>query len=147
MSQPPLSYSVGNEHNPANPFGRSELSIAPDGGAHLDHYARGDFHRAWTGNVQAAALDRLWSALERAGFPSSTQPSFVLPDSTIRTLTAETEGKRATLQIAWRAVTALPGYDEAFAILDAIIRQLRQDTVQSTSADPQVLVTQVQQTV
>ncbi len=32
-----IGYSVGNEHNPSDPWGRSELVIQADGSARLDH--------------------------------------------------------------------------------------------------------------
>jgi hypothetical protein len=35
-----IKYTVGNEHNPGDPWDRSELSIAADGSARLDQTAR-----------------------------------------------------------------------------------------------------------
>src|ERR1044072_3593344 len=67
-----LSYSVGNEHDPGDPWGRSELGLQPDGSARLDHFfSRRGPAGAWTGRVDEAALRTLWSALEQAGFPAA----------------------------------------------------------------------------
>lgn len=42
-----VRYSVGNEHNPGDPWGRSELVIHADGSARLDHhFSRGREPRA-----------------------------------------------------------------------------------------------------
>ncbi|MFI7543953.1 hypothetical protein [Actinoplanes sp. NPDC049599] len=53
-------YSVGNEHDPGDPYGTASLHhrfpVTP--GAH-----------GWTGQVQPAALRALAGALARAGFP------------------------------------------------------------------------------
>jgi hypothetical protein len=49
-------YSVGNENNPADPWGRSELVILPGGRARLDHhFSRRRTAGAWTGQVETAA--------------------------------------------------------------------------------------------
>ena len=56
-----VGYSVGNEHNPGNPWGRSELVIAPDAQARLDHFfSRRPATGSWTGQVDDAALAALW---------------------------------------------------------------------------------------
>jgi hypothetical protein len=66
-----VRYSVGNEHDPGDPWGRSELVIQADGSARLDHhFSRGREPRAWAGRVDAAALGQLLAALDRAGFPA-----------------------------------------------------------------------------
>ena len=38
MTWPTVRYSVGNEHDPGDPWGRSELVIHADGSARLDHH-------------------------------------------------------------------------------------------------------------
>src|SRR5262245_38790503 len=87
-----LHYSVGNEHSPTNPWGRSELVIEADGTARLDHvFSRPPSTGAWTGRVDAEALDRLWAALATAGFPAAPSAPFP-PGSTLRQLTVDTDG-------------------------------------------------------
>src|ERR1700751_4990182 len=110
-----LRYHAGNEHNPSNPFGRHELTVDPDGTARLDHYRVG-WHKAWGGMIDGAVLKRVSDALVRAGFP--TVPEHPLPaSSTRRTLIV---GDTA-VDIEWHAGARLPGYDEAFAILDSLV--------------------------
>jgi hypothetical protein len=120
-----LTYSIGHEHNPADPFGRSELTIDPAGGARLDHYRLGE-HRAWTGRVALAALERLWSALDRAGFPVAVDGPLP-PDATICTLATGDGATRRVARLAWREARGMPGYGQAIALLDDIIRELDGD--------------------
>ncbi len=71
MAWPTIRYSVGNEHDPGDPWGRSELVIHADGSARLDHYfSRGRQPHAWAGHVDAAVPGELLAALGRAGFPA-----------------------------------------------------------------------------
>ncbi|MFO0983736.1 MAG: hypothetical protein U1E76_18730 [Planctomycetota bacterium] len=136
-----LTYSVGNEHDPGDPFGRSELAIQRDGWARLEQHRIGQ-PKIWTGRVQAEALDRLWSALERGGFPNV--PRHPIPGgSAMRKLAANAGGVTQSVAVAWHAAKNLPGYDDAFTTLDGIIRQLSQDTVQHVPAAPTMIVTDV----
>src|SRR5438093_1431223 len=64
LTREQLTYAVGSENDPGDPFGRSELVIEVDGSARLDVYQRGAVHLAWRGTVVADALDRLWAALD-----------------------------------------------------------------------------------
>jgi len=129
-----VEYSVGNEHNPTDPFGRSELAIATDGTARLDHYAAGGAHRAWSGRVAADALDRMWAGLERARFPEA--PDEDLPaGASLRTLRVG----NASAVLEWHATAKLAGYSDAFDVLDAIVRQLSGDTVQATPPRPAIV--------
>jgi hypothetical protein len=137
-----LAYSVGNEHDPGDPFGRSELVIEPDGRARLEQYRLGP-PRVWTGRVQADAFNRLWSGLERGGFPNV--PHHPIPGgSAMRRLSAKADGTMQTIAVAWHAAKTLPGYDEAFATLDLIIRQVSQNAVPCVPASATTIVTDVQ---
>ena len=128
MQRGRVTYSVGNENDPGNPFGRSELAVEPDGTAKLDHHQRGGVHRAFSGTAPAAELDRLFAALERAGFPNVT-PHKIPGGATLRQL--EVAGTSTTLPIEYYAAKKLPGYDEAFAVLDALIGTLSGGTVRA----------------
>lgn len=130
MSEGTLRYSVGNENNPGNPWGRSELTIAPDGSARLDHhFSRVREVGAWIGQVDAAALDALWTALDLAGFPV-TPALRPVAGATLRKLAVETEDGRQEAVVDWHQAPSLPGYAEAFDVLDGVIRQLSGDAVQ-----------------
>ena len=126
-----IYYSVGSEHNPGDPFGRSRLVIEIDGQARLDQYTRAG-PAAWTGLVAASVLDRLWAALEEAGFPA--MPRHPVPaGSAIRDLNVGgPEGRSA--YIAYHAAETLPGYNVAFLLLETVIRQLSEDTVKAVPA-------------
>ncbi|HTN27524.1 MAG TPA: hypothetical protein VL180_07050 [Burkholderiales bacterium] len=124
MSKRRLVYRAGNEHNPGNPFGRAELVIEADGRMRLEHFARRREPRAWTGTIDAAALERLDAALERANFPVVAMPP-LRGGAEYRQLAATgADGTREAIAVEWHAVAQMPGYREAFSILDATISQL-----------------------
>lgn len=127
MTRGRVKYSVGNETNPGNPFGRSELVIEPDGRATLEHHARGLAAQTFAGAVAAAELDRLWAALDRAGFPNV--PKHPIPGgSTMRVLGVDQD----TVHVEFYAAKKLAGYDEAFALLDDLIRHISGGAVART---------------
>jgi hypothetical protein len=121
-----IYYGTGNENAPGDPFGRTELTLAGDAGARLDHRHIG-VHRAWTGRVDPAQLEALRGALETAGFPDVT-PHQIPGGSTMRELAVD--GQRVLIE--WYAAENMPGYKEAFAILDSLVRQMSGDSVQAT---------------
>jgi hypothetical protein len=125
-----LRYSVGNEHSPGDPWGRSELIIHADGSARLDHYfSRGRAPGAWAGHVDAAALSELLAALDQAGFPAVPPAVPLPPGATVRRLTVEADGASRQALVSWHRTPPLPGYAEAFDLIDAVIRQLSGDAV------------------
>ncbi|HEX6872909.1 MAG TPA: hypothetical protein VF163_17570 [Micromonosporaceae bacterium] len=134
-----LRYSVGNEHNPGDPFGRSELVIQPDGAARLDHYfSRVASAGAWTGQVDLSALDALCRALDSAGFPAapSTAP---VAGATLRRLCIEVDGAAEHVAIDWHQASKLPGYAEVCDILDGVIRQLSAGAVSYPTSQPVIV--------
>ena len=140
MTGAALRYSTGNEHSPADPWGRSELAIAPGGRARLDHYfSRGRPARAWTGQVDPAALAALAAALDEAGFPAVPGPALLPPDATVRRLVVEAGGVTRQVSLGWHQTPSLAGYATAFDILDGVIRQLSGETVPYPSAQPQIV--------
>jgi len=132
-----IYYSVGSEHSPTDPFGRSSLVIEVDGHARLDQYTRAG-QSAWTGMVAASALDKLWAALEEAAFPE--MPRHPVPaGSAIRDLNVGgPDGK--SVYIAYHAAETLPGYNAAFWLLDTLIRQLSENTVKAVPASNEKIV-------
>jgi hypothetical protein len=130
MATVTLRYSVGNEHNPSDPWGRSELVIHADGSARLDHYfSRGLPPGAWAGQVDAAALREMLAALGQAGFPAVPPAGPLPPGATVRRLTMEADGASRQALVSWHRTPALPGYAAAFDLIDAVIRQLSGDAV------------------
>ena len=130
-----IRYSVGNEHDPGDPWGRSELVICADGSARLDHhFSRGREPGAWAGHVDPAALGELMAALDRAGFPVVPPVSPLPPDATLRRLTVEADGAVQQALVSWHRTPSLPGYAEAFALIDAVIRQLSGNAVRYPAA-------------
>jgi hypothetical protein len=117
-----LTYSVGNEHNPTNPFGRTTLTVEQDRTARLERVRFGQ-QQTWTDVVEAATLDRLAAALERAGFPEvSRQP--LVPDATVCSIGIEADGTQQVAQLELYASKTLPGYGEALQVLEEIVRTL-----------------------
>jgi hypothetical protein len=121
-----LTYSAGNEHNPGNPFGKNVLVIDGEA-ARLEHTdAAGT--KAWTGKVPPAVVERLWAALARGGFPVVAKHP-VPAGATVRMLEVGEGAARKAAFVEWRAATKQPGYDEAFQILDSIVRTMSGDTI------------------
>jgi hypothetical protein len=145
MTDRTIRYQVGNEHNPTNPFGRSELVIHPDGTALLNQHSRPPRAgqagpvRAWTGRIDPVAVERLLAELARANFPAVPPERSLLPDSTVRRLTIDTDGTSASAYLSWHQTSSLPGYAEAFDIIDGVIRQLSQDTVKNPTKQLQIV--------
>lgn len=116
-----LRYSAGNEHNPADPWGRSELAVHGDGRAVLEqHHSRRPGTSTWAGHVDPQALSALWDALDEAGFPSPPAAAAVPPDSVIRRLTVEEDGGAQTVLLAG----AVPGYAAVTGLLDGLVHRL-----------------------
>jgi hypothetical protein len=120
-----LTYSVGNEHNPANPFGRRELIVEPGGAARLDQYRVGQ-HTSWSGVVPHETLERLWAALDQAGFPEVDRPERLLPDATMCSIAVlGPDGGEAVAQLEFHTAHKLLGYAEAVRLLETIGQTLR----------------------
>ena len=134
-----IRYSTGRDRDPADPLGRSELTVGAGGAARLDHFfPAGGPARAWTGQVDAAALGALHSALAQAGFPA--MPGGALPpDFTVRRLVVEDGGHARRVTLGWHHTPSLPGYAIAFDILDGVIRQLSGAAVPYTSSRPPIV--------
>ena len=121
-----LRYSAGNEHNPTDPWGRSELTVHGDGRAELEqHHSRRPGTSAWAGQVDQQGLSTLWAALDEAGFPSLPAAAAVPPDSVIRQLTVEEDGGAETVLLAG----TVPGYAAVVGLLDGLIHRLSGGTV------------------
>jgi hypothetical protein len=130
VTRPTIRYRVGNEHNPADPWGRSELVIHPCGSARLDHhFSMGGESRAWFGHVDSAAFGELLAALEQAGFPPFAPAVPFPPDTTLRWLAVEADGAVRQGIINWDDPAPQPGYAVAFDLIDAVICQLSGDAV------------------
>lgn len=138
-----ITYAAGNEHSPTDPFGRTELVIHPDGTARLDHHQIGR-HRAWTGVVDTAVLRRLLAGLERAGHPEY-DPRPIPPDTTMRSLVTQRAGALESASIPWHAAAELPGYAEAFEILDSLVLQMSGESVRAAPATLPPAVTRLRQ--
>jgi hypothetical protein len=126
-----LTYGAGNEHDPGNPFGRFVLTVSGTGAAELTHHQRFGEVRTWTGQMDVAQLAATWAALDRGGFPS-VPPGPAPPGSTMRVVVADVASDdHPTATVEWHAGGKLEGYREAFAILDAFIRELGGDRIVS----------------
>jgi hypothetical protein len=121
-----LRYSAGNEHNPTDPWGRSELTVHGDGRAELEqHHSRRTGTSTWAGPVAAAERDALWAALDQAGFPAPPDAAAVPPDSVIRRLAVERDGTAESVLLAGEA----PGYARVVSVLESLIHRLSEGTV------------------
>jgi hypothetical protein len=124
MTAGTIRYTVGNENNPGDPWGRSDRVVAPDGSARLDHhFSRFGGSGAWTGTVDSATLAAIWAGLDRAGFPEV--PAFdAVAGSTLRKLVVESGGVERRALLVRHQTASMLGYAEAFDLLDGVIREL-----------------------
>lgn len=127
MAAGTVRYSAGNEHNPADPWGRSELVVHGDGRTELEqHHSRRPGTSAWAGRVDPAELAALWTALDGEGFPSPPPAAgAVPPDSVIRRLTVERDGAAESVLLAGD----VPGYAGVVGLLESLIHRLSEGSV------------------
>jgi hypothetical protein len=126
MTARTLRYSAGNEHNPTDPWGRSELTVHGDGRAELEqHHSRRAGTSTWAGSVEAADLDALWAALDQAGFPTPPTATAVPPDSMMRRLAVGQDGTAESVLLAGN----VPGYARVVSVLESVIHRLSEGTV------------------
>ena len=125
---PAIRYQAGNEHSADSPFGRTDLTVAPDGNARLDYYLTW-MHRAWVATVEPAVVERLHAALASSTFPEPLPHDKPVPaGSDTRVLGTETaDGTRAGVSVPWHDADGLPGYKEAFEILDTLLVLMCED--------------------
>lgn len=114
MTTRALYYSVGNEHSPTDPWGRSELLI--DESVHLEHhFSRVRRSATWAGDLSVAVATAVWAAFDRSAFPVTPGGS-VVPDTAFARLTVD----GTTVLVPHDAA----GYAELFDLLDGIVRQV-----------------------
>ena len=112
-----IRYRAGNEHNPSDPHGRTELTIEPDGAARLEYHTHAGVQE-WEGTVD---VERLHTALAAANFPAVDR-KLLIPGDRVRTLIVESaDGQKAGFQVGWDAPAA---YTDVFAILDGVVEEL-----------------------
>ncbi|GAA3337147.1 hypothetical protein GCM10020358_12350 [Amorphoplanes nipponensis] len=139
MTERRYRYSVGNEHDPGDPWGRSELVIEPDGVTRLDHhFPVSPGPRSWTGRIPPAAVRALWRGLEQAGFPAG--PASPPPaGSALRRLTVETPRGAVGVVLPWNLAASAEGYAAVADLIDGVISQLTGGAVDHPSTRPAVV--------
>lgn len=141
MEPAQLHYSIGNEHDPSDPFGRCDLVIETDGLAQLDQ-VQPDGEHHWSGRVTPEARGRLFTALERGGFPA-VPPYPWVSGAALRRITIGAGSDRQAAMVEYHVGRCLPGYAEAFAVIDAILHQLSAGAVETAAASTSVVVSDV----
>jgi hypothetical protein len=112
-----IRFTLGNEHNPSDPFGRVVITIDGDA-VTLEHYSRaGD--ATYTADLGPGVAAEITAALERGGFPD-VPPHEIPAGASLRRL--EVDGRSATVEDFFGR--QLEGYKDAFAILDSLTLQL-----------------------
>jgi hypothetical protein len=110
-------FTLGNEHNPSDPFGRVVITIDGDD-VTLEHFSRAG-NATYTGELGPGVADEITAALERGGFPH-VPPHDIVAGASLRQL--EVNGRSATVEDFFGR--SLDGYKDAFAILDSLTLQL-----------------------
>jgi hypothetical protein len=122
-----LSYTCGNEYDPANPYGQCVLTMGADGRVRLDNRRHGSA-RTWTAGIELGTVAELVALLNTAGFPV-VPPHQILPGST-RTLLIRTRGRELrTLPAGFHEVHRWPGYQDLYHLLDSVIVETSRGTL------------------
>ncbi len=119
-----VRYSAGNEHSADSPLGRTELHLAPDGAAELELTCCGR-RTIWTAVADATALQRIRAALRSSSFPSTPQDPWPAGSAGRQIHVSAPGHEDAYAVVEWHTGARLRGYREAFALLDAIVDQMR----------------------
>jgi hypothetical protein len=113
-----IGFTIGNEHNPSDPFGRVVISIGDDDRVTLEHFSRAG-NATYTADLSPGVREEITSALARGGFPE-VPPHQIPAGGAIRRL--DVDGQSASMYDDFGK--SLDGYKEAFAILDSLTLQL-----------------------
>jgi hypothetical protein len=116
-------YTLGNEFDPGDPFGRIALTVAGDGAAELQLHSRNG-GGSWTGEVADGVFEQVRSDLVRGDFPK-VPPHPVPAGSAMRQLElASDDHEPQYAMLTERLGRELDGYQQAFATLDSLAVQL-----------------------
>jgi hypothetical protein len=125
-----ITYESGNESSPTNPFGRNVLVLRGNGRVRVDNYRMGGQQRAWEAWVEESAFEQILEALRAARFPL-VPPHPIPAGSRIRSLAVyRGDARTQAAPIGWHS--ELPGYKDAFRILDSLVRQASGGELQTT---------------
>ena len=117
-----LWFTIGNEFNPGDPFGRVALTIDDQDRVTLEHYSR-QGNATYTAELGDGVLDEIRQALADGGFPQVPQHQ-VPAGAAIRQLELVTDGEPVSASMYDDFGKTFDGYRDAFAILDSLTLQL-----------------------
>ncbi len=129
-----LTYCSGSASSPTDPFGQNTLELRGDGVATLENLFHGD-RTVWTGVISPSTVDELGQVLEQAAFPK-VPPHRIPAGSSLREVTLSAKGETLSTAIAWHApheVAEMAQYKHLFEILDSLVYQVSESTMQATS--------------
>lgn len=110
----------GSEQNPSDPFGSVTLTITGEGTVSVTNQHRGG-KRSFAGTTTRRVIERVLDHLRTAGFPAVARHR-IPPGSALRNLSIESGGQSEQAPpIGYHAVRTMPGYSEAFELLDSIV--------------------------
>jgi hypothetical protein len=128
-----LVYQSGNEHNPGDAIGLVVLTIEGDGGVRIDNRARGGLIEAhFQGTTDRSVIERILGHLREGGYPEV--PRHAIPaGSALRTISIQSGTEEShCFPTAWHGVDALPGYREAYQLLDSIVTEVSRGKLELT---------------
>lgn len=131
-----LFYQSGNEHDMGDVFGLIVLAIDDDFQLTVDQRARNRLIvNHWKGATDRAVVERLLDHLRIAGYPKV--PDHRIPSGArLRSIAIESGGESShTYPTEWKAAKNMPGYGEAYRLLDSMIVQVTAGKLKMT-VDP-----------
>jgi hypothetical protein len=130
LREPPrslrLTYTIAPEQSPDAHY---RLALRPYGQARLDYHAAG-LHHVWVGEIDAAVVGQILTALRMANFPAVPGlPVWTVPDSMITRIDIASTGLEANCQIELRDGNGDSACRTALQLLQSIVAQLSEETV------------------
>jgi hypothetical protein len=131
-----LFYQSGNEHDMGDAFGLIVLAIDNDFQLAIDQRARnGLIVNHWKGTTDRVVIERLFDHLRTAGYP--VVPDHRIPaGARLRSIAIDSGGESThTYPTESRAAKKMPGYGDAYRLLDSMIVQATSGALKMT-VDP-----------
>lgn len=130
LREPPrslrLTYTVTPMQNPAE---RYQLALRPYGQTRLDYRVPG-LHHIWVGEIEAAFVEQILTALRMAGFPAvPALPVWTVPNSVITRIDIAVTGLEAGCEIELQDGNGDASCRLALQLLEGIVFQVSEGAI------------------
>lgn len=125
-----LIYESGNEHDGFDRLGLVVLELASHGAARVRNRQDGGLiERTWETTVEPALVEQVLASLTAGGFPAVPDHE-IAAGARLREIAVERAGGTlSTPPIEWDLALGMPGYGDAFRLLDSLVFEASQGTL------------------